>query len=57
MLSILINTLNLSPYEFHLGDGAHSLCSPLSEDQPLVYVQVLWSFNEAEVNSSFVSCA
>lgn len=41
----------------NLGDGAHSLGSPLSEDQPLVYVQVLWSFDEAEVYGSFVPCA
>lgn len=50
-------TLNLMPHEADLGDGAHSFGSSLSEDKPLVYVQVLWGFNEAEVDGSFVSCA
>lgn len=57
MYSILTYTLNLMPHEADLGDGAHSFGSSLSEDKPLVYVQVLWGFNEAEVYGSFVSCA
>lgn len=45
------------PHEADLRDGPHSFSSSLSEHEPLVYVQVLWGFNEAEVYGSFVSCA
>ncbi len=45
------------PHEADLRDGAHSFRSSLSEHEPLVYVQVLWGFNEAEVYGSFVSGA
>lgn len=34
----------------HLCDGPHSLGAPLPEHQPLVAVQVLGRFDEAEVN-------
>lgn len=36
MHSILTYTLNLMPHEADLGNGAHSFCSSLSEDKPLV---------------------
>ena len=41
----------------YLGDSTNSLGTTFSKHQPLVYVQVLRGFDEAEVDSSLVSCA
>lgn len=38
----------------YLGDGTHSLGTPLPEHQLLVAVQILGSFDEAEVDRSLV---
>lgn len=45
------------PIHYYLGDSADSFGTPLTKNQPLVYVQVLWSLDEAEVDSGFIPSA
>lgn len=40
----------------YLSDGTHSFGAALTEDQPLVYMQIFRGFDEAKVHRGFVPC-
>lgn len=40
----------------YLGDSAHSFGTALTEDQPLVYMQVFRGLDETKVHCGFVPC-
>lgn len=43
-------------FSLYLSDGTHSFGAAFTEDQPLVYMQVLRGFDEAKVHCGFVPC-
>lgn len=55
--ALLLSTMTLrsgTKQPHYLGDGTHSLGTSLPEHQLLVTVQILWRFDEAEVDRSLV---
>lgn len=43
-------------FGLYLCDGTHSFGTAFTEDQALVYMQILWGFDETKVHCGFVPC-